>query len=152
MDRVGLFCKTLALRQVIKLSFIEHSWWPWRSSSISGRCVLRTQDGWTKRPCIEEQAFICERNINRQPIPLTIRCGSDKSPMTSSTKTTPSTTQRTTIPIMQMENIILTTSEIKSFVEQSSSTVQNKLQQTRMNIIDSSMNLVNSLINNNKIV
>jgi hypothetical protein len=72
--------------------------------------------------------------------------------ITSSTKIAPSTTQHTTIPVMQRENIILTTSEIKSFVEQSSSTVENKLQKTKMNIIDSSMNLVNSLINNNKIV
>jgi hypothetical protein len=61
------------------------SWWPWRSSLGEGKCILRTQDGWLKRPCNELQAFVCERDINRQSIPLTVRCGNDRAPLSSST-------------------------------------------------------------------
>ncbi|CAF0765862.1 unnamed protein product [Rotaria sp. Silwood1] len=60
-----------------------HSWWPWRLSLNEGKCVLRTQDGWIKRPCDELQAFICERDINRQSIPLTVRCGNAQAPLSS---------------------------------------------------------------------
>lgn len=74
------------------------SWWPWRSSANEGTCVLRTQDGWLKRPCNELNAFICERNINRQPIPLTVRCGNAPLPVLPITSTTiqTSTTEKTT--------------------------------------------------------
>ena len=72
----------------INLIFKVHSWWPWRSSSGEGKCVLRTQDGWLKRPCDEFQAFICERDINRQSIPLTVRCGNAQAPLSSTIITT----------------------------------------------------------------
>ncbi|UJR35112.1 hypothetical protein I4U23_027883 [Adineta vaga] len=75
------------------------SWWPWRSSSEEGKCILRTQDGWFKRPCHELQAFICERDTDQQSIPLTVRCGNDQVPLstTTITTTTLSSSIRTTI-------------------------------------------------------
>ncbi|CAF2765614.1 unnamed protein product [Rotaria sp. Silwood2] len=66
-----------------KENYNIHSWWPWRLSLNEGKCVLRTQDGWIKRPCDELQAFICERDINRQSIPLTVRCGNAQAPLSS---------------------------------------------------------------------
>jgi hypothetical protein len=75
-----------------------HSWWPWRSSPDEGKCVLRTQDGWLKRPCEEFQAFICERDINRQSIPLTVRCGNAELPLSSTIITTTITTDSTRRP------------------------------------------------------
>jgi hypothetical protein len=72
--------------------FKVRSWWPWRSSLGEGKCILRTQDGWLKRPCNELQAFVCERDINRQSIPLTVRCGNDRAPLSSSTIITTTTT------------------------------------------------------------
>jgi hypothetical protein len=124
--------------------FLGHSWWPWRSSLTIGKCVLRTQDGWIKRPCSEAQAFICERDINRQSIPLTVRCGnirpttisSIKPIITTITKTTVPTTEHTTMSFIQPENI----SEENLFVQQQlSSTIYNKSQMTT-NTIDPSMN------------
>ena len=73
------------------------SWWPWRSSLDEGKCVLRTQDGWLKRPCDEQQAFICERDINRQSIPLTVRCGNAQSTLSSTIITTTPPSPTTTI-------------------------------------------------------
>lgn len=88
-----------------------HSWWPWRSSTNEGNCVLRTQDGWLKRPCDEYQSFICERDIHRQSVPLTVRCGNAKAPLTTTTiSTTTATaakaitipsTRRPTVPFIQ---------------------------------------------------
>ncbi len=78
--------------------FKVHSWWPWRSSPDEGKCVLRTQDGWLKRPCEEFQAFICERDINRQSIPLTVRCGNAELPLSSTIITTTITTDSTRRP------------------------------------------------------
>ncbi|CAF2797307.1 unnamed protein product [Rotaria sp. Silwood2] len=134
------------------------SWWPWRSSSTIGKCVLRTQDGWIKRPCNEEQAFICERDMNRQSIPLTVRCGNvqpttilstKKKSTTAATKTTTTTTvtvtttttiitstQRTTISFGHQEKIALKDIEENIFLQQSSSTINNKLQKTTKNFID----------------
>lgn len=78
--------------------FKVHSWWPWRLSLGEGKCVLRTQDGWLKRPCEELQAFICERDINRQSIPLTVRCGNAQIPLSTTIITTTTTiTPKTTI-------------------------------------------------------
>ncbi|CAF1247014.1 unnamed protein product [Rotaria magnacalcarata] len=76
-----------------------HSWWPWRLSINEGKCVLRTQDGWIKRPCDELQSFICERDINRQSIPLAVRCGNAQAPLSSTitTTTTSSSSPTTTI-------------------------------------------------------
>jgi len=99
-----------------------NSWWPWRSSTILGKCVLRTQDGWIKRPCNEEYGFICERDINRQSIPLTIRCGNIQSTTISSTKITP---------------IIITQ---RTSIEQLSSTINPKFHKKKLNTINSSMN------------
>ena len=84
---------------IIVLCFVSlvHSWWPWRSSSDEGTCILRTQDGWLKKPCNEYHPFICERDINRQSIPLTIRCGDAPLPLAPiRTKITTSTTTAST--------------------------------------------------------
>lgn len=78
------------------------SWWPWRSSLEEGKCILRTQDGWFKRPCNELQAFICERDLNRQLIPLMVRCGNAEAPLSSSTIiTTTTSTRRPTVSFIQ---------------------------------------------------
>ncbi|CAF3626323.1 unnamed protein product [Adineta steineri] len=75
------------------------SWWPWRSAFEDGKCILRTQDGWFTRSCQELQAFICERDIDQQALPLTVRCGNLQTPLSSSTiiTTTTTTTPSTTI-------------------------------------------------------
>ncbi|CAF1490515.1 unnamed protein product, partial [Adineta steineri] len=107
-----------------------HSWWPWRSSPTNGKCVLRTSDGWLKHPCQDEQAFICERDINRQSIPLTIHCGNVPSttipPMKSSitTTTTIATIQHSSISFIQ---------QVKR-IEQLSTTIKTKSQTTKNNI------------------
>lgn len=88
-----------------------HSWWPWRSSLGEGKCVLRTQDGWLKRPCDEQQAFICEREIHRQLIPLTVRCGNAQTTLSSTLITT------TTIPIRTTSTSRPTVSFIQPPVE-----------------------------------
>ncbi|CAF1252897.1 unnamed protein product [Rotaria sordida] len=130
-----------------------HSWWPWRSSSTTGKCVLRTQDGWIKRPCNEEQAFICERDMNRQSIPLTVHCGNAQSTTILSTKRTTTTvittttttttmipsTQRTTISFIHQENISLKNIEENFVLQQSSSTINNKVQKIPTNFIDSNI-------------
>ena len=67
---------------------LVHSWWPWRVSSMPGKCLLRTSDGWMKRACNEEQAFICQRDEKRQRVPLTIRCGDIQQPTIISSTTT----------------------------------------------------------------
>ncbi|CAF1522589.1 unnamed protein product, partial [Adineta steineri] len=108
---------------------LVHSWWPWRSSPTSGKCVLRTSDGWLKHPCQDEQAFICERDINRQSIPLTIHCGNVPSttipPMKSSiTTTTIATIQHSSISFIQ---------QVKR-IEQLSTTIKTKSQTTKNNI------------------
>ncbi|CAF3823419.1 unnamed protein product [Rotaria sordida] len=74
-----------------KQNYNIHSWWPWRLSLNEGKCVLRIHDGWIKIPCDEQHAFICERDINRQSIPLTVRCGNAQAPLSSTiiTTTTP---------------------------------------------------------------
>ncbi|CAF5134696.1 unnamed protein product, partial [Rotaria magnacalcarata] len=81
-----------------------NSWWPWRSSSNTGKCVLRAQDGWTKRSCNEEQAFICERDINRQSIPLTVKCGNVQKttmlPMKTITRTIESSLTSSSSPLL----------------------------------------------------
>jgi hypothetical protein len=82
-------------RYLFYFFFKVNSWWPWRSSLDEGKCVLRTQDGWLKRPCEEYHAFICERDINQQLIPLTVRCGNAQIPLSSTIITT--TTMITTI-------------------------------------------------------
>lgn len=76
---------------------LAHSWWPWRLSSNEGKCVLRTQDGWIKRPCNELQAFICERDINRRSIPLTVRCGNAQAPLSSTIITTTTTSSSSSV-------------------------------------------------------
>ena len=76
---------------------LVHSWWPWRSSINEGNCILRTQDGWLKRPCDEYQSFICERDIHRQSVPLTVRCGNAKAPLITTISSTTTTTTTTTI-------------------------------------------------------
>ena len=73
---------------LLLLLLVVHSWWPWRSSSEQGNCVLRTADGWMKRPCNEEHASICEREIKAVPIPLTIRCGQSTTTIGTTTTTT----------------------------------------------------------------
>ena len=88
--------KILLIFEDYLLWFIEHSWWPWRSSTGNGKCILRTQDGWIKKSCQEEQAFICEREMNKQSIPLTIRCGNIQTTTIPSTKLTTTTTTTTT--------------------------------------------------------
>ncbi|CAF3376056.1 unnamed protein product [Rotaria sp. Silwood1] len=125
-----------------------HSWWPWRSSSTIGKCILRTQDGWIKRPCNEEQAFICERDMNRQSIPLTARCGNVQpttilstkrtttTVVTTTTTTIMSSTQHATISFIHHEKIALKNIEENFFIEQSSSTIKNKVQKTTRNFID----------------
>ncbi|CAF2041821.1 unnamed protein product [Rotaria magnacalcarata] len=144
-----------------KENYDMNSWWPWRSSSNTGKCVLRAQDGWTKRSCNEEQAFICERDINRQSIPLTVKCGnvqkttmlpmktitrtiessltSSSSPLlSSSTKTTArivTNVPHITIPLIHQEEIASKISEKIFFVGPSSSTVKNELKH-RTNTID----------------
>lgn len=75
---------------------LVHSWWPWRVSSMPGKCLLRTSDGWMKRPCNEEQAFICQRDEKRQRVPLTIRCGDIQQPTIISSVPTMTTTIETT--------------------------------------------------------
>ena len=99
--------------------FKVHSWWPWRSSLDEGKCVLRTQDGWLKRPCDELQAFICERDINQQSILLTVRCGNAQAPITSIITTT-TRTRRPTVsfiqPPIEHEEISLATHRQDSFV------------------------------------
>ncbi|CAF3392899.1 unnamed protein product [Rotaria sp. Silwood1] len=125
-----------------------HSWWPWRSSSTIGKCILRTQDGWIKRPCNEEQAFICERDMNRQSIPLTARCGNVQpttilstkrtttTVVTTTTTTIMSSTQHATISFIHHEKIALKNIEENFFIEQSSSTIKNKVRKTTTNFID----------------
>jgi hypothetical protein len=88
--------------------FKVHSWWPWRFSIDEGKCILRTQDGWLKRPCNEFHAFICERDINQQSIPLTVRCGNAQASLsstiitTTTTAPTPTTsTRRPTVAFIQ---------------------------------------------------
>ncbi|CAF1556039.1 unnamed protein product [Adineta ricciae] len=120
-----------------KENYIVHSWWPWRSSSNIGKCILRTSDGWLKRPCTEEQAFICERDINRQSLPLTIRCGNPLSTTISSTTFSTTTAiiySHLTTPSEQRE--IYT--QPKSSTE-STSTVLIEKSQRPTNIIDSSI-------------
>jgi hypothetical protein len=85
---------------------------------MTGQCVLRTQDGWSKRPCDEEHAFICERNINQQSIPLTIRCGNPQS---------------TTIPPIQITTTTVTTTQNTTIQQLSSSTMKMKLHKTKKN-------------------
>ncbi len=142
----------------ISLFMVVHSWWPWRSSLNEGKCVLRTQDGWLKRPCEEFQAFICERDINRQSIPLTVRCGNAQSPLSSTiitTITTTASTRRPTVsfiqppivhedspsPIYKQQVFVPpVVSSIKS--EQAKTTVE-----TKSSSIDPSMkNIISSLI------
>ena len=84
--------------------FLVHSWWPWRLSLNEGKCILRTQDGWLKRPCDELQAFICERDINQQSIPITVRCGNAQAPLSS-------TITRTTSTILPSSIITATTKQ-----------------------------------------
>lgn len=91
-----------------------HSWWPWRSSLGEGKCVLRTQDGWLKRPCDEQQAFICERDIHRQLIPLTVRCGNAQTTLSSTIITITTTTA---IPIIPTSTLHPTVSFIQPPVE-----------------------------------
>jgi hypothetical protein len=100
-----------------------------------------------KKPCNEEQAFICERDINQHSIPLTVRCGNTQSTIVSSTETTMPTTQMTTIAFIPREDI----PSKNVSVTQLSSTIHNKLQKTKTNTIDPSMNIINLLININKI-
>ncbi|CAF0832043.1 unnamed protein product [Rotaria sp. Silwood1] len=131
-----------------KENYDIHSWWPWRSSSTIGKCILRTQDGWIKRPCNEEQAFICERDMNRQSIPLTARCGNVQpttilstkrtttTVVTTTTTTIMSSTQHATISFIHHEKIALKNIEENFFIEQSSSTIKNKVRKTTTNFID----------------
>lgn len=58
---------------------------------MPGKCLLRTADGWMKRPCNEEQAFICQRDEKQHRVPLTIRCGNIQ-PSTMMMITTTTTT------------------------------------------------------------
>lgn len=41
-----------------------------------------------KKPCDELQPFICERDIDQQSIPLTVRCGNAEAPLSSTIITT----------------------------------------------------------------
>jgi len=87
---------------------VQSSWWPWRSSVDQGNCILRTQDGWLKRPCDEMQAFICEREINRQSIPLTVRCGNAPIPSSLPLSTISSSTTLPTTIITTMKTTLTT--------------------------------------------
>ena len=84
-----------SFEEMFPLFYVVDSWWPWRVSTVPGKCLLRTPDGWIKRPCNEEQAFICQREEKREPVPLTIRCGNIQSlPLITSTISTTSETTR----------------------------------------------------------
>lgn len=117
-----------------------HSWWPWRSSSEQGNCVLRTADGWMKRPCNEEHASICEREIKAVPIPVTIRCGQPMTTILTTTKTTttmmmkPSVRRSGVTPFVgpPREKILLSTSS-------------SSREKTRTSLIDQSTNPASSL-------
>lgn len=109
------------------------SWWPWRSSNSSDKCVIHTQDGWIKRPCNEEYTFICERDLKQQSVPLTIRCGNIQSRINPSTQIITKTTMTT----MTTAVMITTTATHISTTEQISSTMINKLQKPKT--IDPSM-------------
>ena len=106
-----------------KEEFNNISWWPWRSSNQSDQCVLHTSDGWIKYSCNEQHSFICQRNINRQSIPLILNCGNVQSTTIPLTKIITTTEQTTTQLIKQLL----------------SSTGINHLKKTKTNTIDPSM-------------
>ena len=130
-------------RSATDLGFVRlvHSWWPWRASVEEGNCVLRTQEGWLKRPCSELQAFICEREINRQSIPLTVRCGNAPAPVLSMTHPTVPLSQPPTVaavsPSIDEEDIvdapavpsiepILSSTDRQEHQQQSTTTIESK--------------------------
>ncbi|UJR10705.1 hypothetical protein I4U23_014898 [Adineta vaga] len=131
-----------------KQKYNAHSWWPWRSSSSTGKCILRTSDGWIKRSCNEEQAFICERDILRQSLPLTIRCGNplptlipSSKPLTTTSTTTITTTTTTTTTIDRsttLSNQQETNIQLNTANEPTSTSIITKSQKIT-NAIDSSI-------------
>ncbi|CAF1154731.1 unnamed protein product, partial [Didymodactylos carnosus] len=99
-------------------TFSTKSWWPWRTSTLSdekildiSNCVLRTQDGWVKKPCEDAYAFICERDALRESVPLSVRCGNAQQRMFPSSIMTTTTSSSTTLSTIS--TIVSTTSEIK---------------------------------------
>ncbi|CAF1567182.1 unnamed protein product, partial [Didymodactylos carnosus] len=94
------------------------SWWPWRTSTPSddknsdaSNCVLRTQDGWVKKPCENAYAFICERDTNRELIPLSVRCGNAQQRLFPSPTTT--TTTSSSIPLLTTTTIVSPVSKVQ---------------------------------------
>jgi uncharacterized protein YcbK (DUF882 family) len=94
-------------------------------------------------PCNEEQAFICERDINQQSKPVTVRCGNAQPTTISSTTTVARPTTTTAIAFIQQKKFSVKNDEQNFFIQQSSSSI-NKLQKTtrenRIRAIDPSMN------------